>query len=209
MTPSHVQIAEWRKEFANLVGIDTVLTDVNNFAAIGLDKEFSGYLRAQIEQILEPINQAATAMREGRGIAPDWGIIAGHLSLAISIELGGIVRRFSEEWFEFQNTMQDIHDRAIKQAQPESAVVALEKINQRIDLNLENFHKLEEFSPELQELAEKAISTLTTHPAPFTLITASDVTDEMVEKFQKENMTSCTDRHTITDAVNAFLGAKK
>jgi hypothetical protein len=68
---------------------------------------------ADIKQIIAVVEQAATAMREGRGTAQDWGIIAGNLSLAISIELGGIVRGFSDEWFEFQNTMQDIHDRAM------------------------------------------------------------------------------------------------
>jgi hypothetical protein len=50
---------------------------------------------------------------------------------------------------------------------------------------------------------------LYTRPAPFTPTTADMVTDEMLEKFQEKNMTSCTDCHTIVDAVNAYLGAKK
>lgn len=68
---------------------------------------------ADIKQIITVLEQAATAMREGRGTAQDWGIIAGSLSLAISIELGGIVRGFSEEWADYQIVSQDIHDRAM------------------------------------------------------------------------------------------------
>jgi hypothetical protein len=68
---------------------------------------------ADIKQIFAVLEHAATAMREGRGTAQDWGIIAGSLTLAISIELGGIVRGFSEEWADYQIVSQDIHDRAM------------------------------------------------------------------------------------------------
>jgi len=57
--------------------------------------------------------------------------------------------------------------------------------------------------------AENGKHLKATHPAPFTPITADDVTYEIVKAFQEENMKSCTDRQSIADAVNAYLGAKK
>jgi hypothetical protein len=55
--------------------------------------------------------------------------------------------------------------RAIQpQAQPEPVIVALDKINTRIDKKLESFHKDESFSTELKELAEKAIAKLECKP---------------------------------------------
>jgi hypothetical protein len=49
---------------------------------------------------------------------------------------------------------------AATQAQPEPVIAALEEINKRIDKKLETFLKDESFSPELEELAEKAIAKL-------------------------------------------------
>lgn len=85
------------------------LVDPIQHAILGATKPH----QEEIQELTRVLEQAATAMREGRGTAQDWGIIAGSLSLAISIELGGIVRGFSEVWADYQIVSQDIHDRAM------------------------------------------------------------------------------------------------
>jgi hypothetical protein len=106
--------------------------------------------------------------------------------------------------------------------QPEGEALEYLLDGMRVKLNFNkmgNMTSLSDMEHELQGRwvcfvgAENGKHLKATHPAPFTPITADMVTDEMLKKFQEANMESCTDRHAIVDAVNAFmpsyLGAKK
>jgi hypothetical protein len=102
--------------------------------------------------------------------------------------------------------------------QPEGEVLEYLLDGMRVKLNFNkmgNMTSLSNMEHELQGRwvcfvgAENGKHLKATHPAPFTPITADVVTYEMVKAFQEENMKSCTDRQSIADAVNAYLGAKK
>jgi hypothetical protein len=106
----------------------------------------------EIKEITNAIEQAATAMREGRGTANDWGIIAGSLSMAISIELGGIVRGFSEEWADYKIVSQDIHDRAMLTGQWQRTTLWAAEIK-----SMRNFIRHHSF--QLQQLSRSELET--------------------------------------------------
>jgi hypothetical protein len=61
-----------------------------------------------------------------------------------------------------------------------------------------------EFNAEILDTRE-----LFTHPAPFTHITADDVTDEIIQVFNSDRLRRALDYEVIVAAVNAYLGAKK
>jgi hypothetical protein len=101
-TPSPEQIAEWREKFA--LGLQINLRDLNdsgNFAAIGLEREFRGYLRRCTEQAPEiaelkaKLSEAESKI-EGAKIAFENIIVANDSNMATLMPLakfGAMVMR--------------------------------------------------------------------------------------------------------------------
>jgi hypothetical protein len=62
------------------------------------------------------------------------------------------------------------------------------------------------------ELADAILAKITTHPAPFTPITADMVTDEMLAQVHKANteaISGYSEKLLFAKVVNAYMGAKK
>lgn len=67
---------------------------------------------SDIEQVLDVLRAAHSAMRQGIATEQQWSVVAGCLDVALAIERQGVVRGLQEHLASAEKALQAVHDRA-------------------------------------------------------------------------------------------------
>lgn len=67
---------------------------------------------SDIEQVLDVLRAAHSALRQGVATVQQWGVLAGCLDVSLAIERQGVVRGLQEHLASAEKALQAVHDRA-------------------------------------------------------------------------------------------------
>lgn len=93
---------------------------------------------AEIATAIDPLRQAARALREGVATEWDWSVVASAINVAKAIERGGVVRGLAEHLHSAESALQAIERRAMASGawQPTALYYwELDQINTAVDLH--------------------------------------------------------------------------
>jgi hypothetical protein len=135
---------------------------------------------ANIKQIVQALELAGNAMREGVATAGDWGVIAGALDMSIAIERGGIVRGLMGHFEASQRVLQTIHDRAMATGQWQRTALwyyELDELATFIDLHTYQLGQLSR--GELEQALDRAIAKIRSEGCTVDVVRSRDILERL------------------------------